>query len=86
MPISKEILTTWINNKLALIEAYQAAIIKLTTTNIQSYKLDTGQTEQWVTRLNLKDLQDQVSRWESEVEDLCSRRDGGNSVYVRMQT
>ena len=40
----------------AQIVAYEAAILALGTNGVQSYKLDTGQTIQTVTKLDLDDL------------------------------
>jgi hypothetical protein len=52
--------TAWLEARLAktktLIEAYEDAILQLSTGAVQSYQLDTGQTRQSVTKQQLSQL------------------------------
>ena len=57
----------------ALIEAYNAAILFLIANPTESYKLDTGQSEQEVKRHNVDNLQKARSRLMNEYTILCRR-------------
>jgi hypothetical protein len=65
-----------------LITAYNAAIIALTTGGVQSYNLNTGQTTQTVTNLNIKDLNDALDGLYNRRATLKARLygDGGGIV------
>ena len=65
------------------IRAYNAAILALTTGQVQSYSLDTGQTKQTVTKNNLAAL---TATRQSLMNELCTlqaRLDGSGSITVR---
>lgn len=59
----------------ALIVAYNAAILALTT-GAQSYQLDTGQTRQLVTKANLATLINARDRLLNELSVMGARFDG----------
>lgn len=52
--------TTYLQERItktrAIIEAYEGAILALSAGGIESYKLDTGQSIQQVTKMNLSEL------------------------------
>lgn len=49
----------------ALIVAYEAAILALSTGTVQSYSLDTGQTRQTVTKQQLSQIQNTLESLEN---------------------
>lgn len=53
--------------------ALQAAHLALTTGGVQSYTLNTGQTVQTVTRMNLPSLLEQIAMLERQVLDLMTK-------------
>ena len=62
--------------------AYDAAILALGTSGVQSYRLMTGQTDQMVTKVNLASLKDTLSQLLEQLQALSARIDGG-TVNVR---
>jgi hypothetical protein len=66
----------------AQLAAYNAAILALTTTGIQSYQLDTGQTRQLVTKANLAAMQKDRSSLLNELTTLEARLCGTGAVHV----
>jgi len=81
MPISDTFLTDRIAATEAQITAYETAIEAFATNGaIQTYKLDTGQTVQTVTRSDLADLNKTLDILYNRLSTLCARRDGAASV------
>lgn len=76
--------TTWIQARLtatkALIEAYEAAILALSTDSVQMYQLDTGQTRQMVTKANLTSMRSALSSLWTQYDSLRARL--GCDVYI----
>ena len=68
------------NNTLTL---YLDAIDALVSGRVQEYRLDTGQTVQNVTRLDLNDLQAEVDRILNRIATLEARCNGGGVVIAR---
>lgn len=68
-----EFLENEYQNVKALIYAYDQAISALLTGTHQSYQLDTGQSSQRVTRLNLAELQSTRASLLNELNSLASR-------------
>lgn len=66
----------------ASIIAYEAAILALAS-GVQSYQLDTGQTDQRVTKLDLDSLRRVVNSLYNTCATLEARRTGCNSFHVR---
>lgn len=62
--------------------ALQAAHLALTTGGVQSYTLNTGQTVQTVTRMNLPSLLEQIALLEREIVALMGKLDGTSSRVV----
>jgi len=67
----------------AIIKAYQTAILQLGLKGIQSYKLDTGQSVQWVTKLDVKDLTETLDGLYNTYTMLCARGTGSGTLNVR---
>jgi len=82
MTIDSTYLQARIDARVAEIAAYDAAILALGTTGVQSYTLDTGQTRTVVTRANLTELRNARNSLENDLETLCARKNGG-TVTVR---
>ena len=66
----------------AQIVAYQAAATSLASGAIESYMLDTGQTIQKVTKVNIKTLQNVIDSLYNRYATLCARLKGA-TVLVR---
>lgn len=67
----------------ALIDAFEAATLALAIGGIQSYTLDTGQTRQTVTKLDLKSIQDTLDMLYNRCAMLEARLNGGNVTIAR---
>jgi len=81
VPISETFLTTRITATEALITAYEAASQAFATNGaIQTYKLDTGQSVQTVTRADLEQITATLSSLYNQLATLCARRDGAASI------
>jgi len=63
----------------ALIELYEDAITAIATNGAQSYLLDTGQSRQSVTKLDLPNLQKGLDSLYNRLCMLQARLDGNNS-------
>lgn len=63
--------------------AYEAAIDALVTGGVQEYRLDTGQSTQKVTRLNLDTLQKQLESLYNRCATMQARLNGSGSFTVR---
>lgn len=72
-----------INNLMTMIDAYDSAIIALVGGGVQSYMLDTGQTRQSVTKMDIASLQRNRSSLYNELVTLNARANGGNVGVVR---
>lgn len=57
----------------SMINAYEAAIIAISTDGVQSYTLDTGQTNQVVTKLDLTRLQNKYESLLALHQTICKR-------------
>jgi len=64
----------------AQVVLYENAIAALLTDGVQSYKLDTGQTVQWVTKADIASLQVKLNLAENRLAALCNRLNGGSVV------
>ena len=78
--------TTWLEARLAktkeLIEAYEDAILQLSTGAVQSYSLNTGQTQQTVTKQQLSQIKNTLESLENRYATLQARL-GCARVYAR---
>ena len=76
--------TTWlqarVTNTKLLIEAYETAILQLSTGAVQSYSLDTGQTRQTVTKQQLSQLQNTLEGLYNLYSTLNARLCGAGTV------
>lgn len=63
--------------------AYEDAALALGTGNVESYMLDTGQTKQMVTKLNLASIQRTIDGLYSRCAVLQTRLDGGGTMSAR---
>jgi hypothetical protein len=66
-----------------IIDAYEAATLALGTNGAQSYTLDTGQTRQVVTKLDLADLNKTLDSLYNRLCMLEARQSGNNTVTAR---
>ena len=81
MAIPDTFLSDRITATAAQITAYETAIEAFATNGaIQTYKLDTGQTIQTVTRADLEDLNKTLDILYNRYSTLCARRDGASSL------
>lgn len=80
--IDRDWLQARIDKTKLLIEAYEDAILALSTDGIFQYSLDTGQTRQMVTKQQLGSLRLQLESLENRLATLQARLCGG-SVYVK---
>lgn len=85
MPVTSTFLTNRINATQALIEAYETALLGITTGTVESYTLDTGQSRQTVTKANIAVLNKALDGLYNRYIMLCQRRDGpgGGSMIGR---
>ena len=67
----------------ALIESYEAAVLSLSTNDLQSYTLDTGQSSQTVTRKDLSRLNSDIDKLYSRLSMLHQRLNGNSSRVMR---
>lgn len=81
MGVSRAFLTQQITATEAAITAWTAAQTAFATNGaILTYKLDTGQTVQTVTRAEADQIQDTIDSLYNQLSTLCARRDGAASV------
>lgn len=66
----------------ALIEAYEAAILALGTGGVQSYTIDTGQSRQTVTKMDLSQIQRSLDTLYNRLVTLQARLNGGTVLAV----
>ena len=76
MAISKAFLTQQIATTEAAIVAAEAAADGIVAGTIASYELDTGQTRQKVTKVNIGTLNAYIGSLYNRLSTLCARRDG----------
>ena len=72
-----------IDATLAQIDAYEAAALALATGGAQSYTLDTGQTRQTVTKLDLDAIQKTLDSLYNRCVTLSARLNGSNVTIAR---
>jgi predicted CoA-binding protein len=72
-----------LNGMRAKVQAYNDAITELLSNNIETYWLDTGQTSQKVTKLNIDILEKQIDSLMNRCATLEIRLCGGGSTHVR---
>ena len=79
--------TEFLQARLAATQAqillYETASEQLATGEIQSYTIDTGQTRQVVTRLNLTELQNAIDRLYNRCVIIEARLTGNNVSVAR---
>jgi len=63
--------------------AYETAVDTLVSGGVQSYVLDTGQSRQSVTKLDLKTLQDKIDSLYNRLATLEARLNGSGTVTAR---
>ena len=63
--------------------AYEDAITALVSGGVQEYSLDSGQTKQKVTRLDVKSMQDALDTLYNRLTTLQARLSGSGSVTGR---
>mgnify|MGYP000020374601 CR=1 FL=1 len=81
MPINDTFLEDRITATEAAIAAYETAELAFANDgNMQSYKLDTGQTIQTVTRADLSSIRTTIDSLYNRLSTLCARKDGASSV------
>lgn len=68
--------------KKALVIAYEAALTALAS-GAQTYSLDTGQTRQTVSKVNLTEVRNAIAQLESDIATLQMRLNGCGRFYVR---
>lgn len=66
----------------ALIEAYEDAALAISSGGVQSYQLDTGQSNQVVTKLNIGVLHKALESLYNRLTMFEARLNGGNSIIV----
>lgn len=66
----------------AQIVAFEDAVLALASGTVQSYTLDTGQSRQTVTKLDLESLQKSIDSLYNRCVILETRLNGGGSVTV----
>jgi len=81
MAINDTFLEARITATEAAIVAYEAAQLAFATDgNMQSYKLDTGQSIQTVTRADLDMITKTVQSLYNQLSTLCARKNGAASI------
>jgi len=63
--------------------AYETAVDTLVSGGVQSYVLDTGQSRQSVTKLDLKTLQDKIDSLYNRLATLEARLNGSGTITAR---
>lgn len=67
----------------ALIIVYETAASSLMSDSIQSYTLDTGQSRQVVTKIDIARINDKISALYNQLTILQNRLNGSNTSIVR---
>ena len=81
--MDRELTQDRINAAKALLLLYDAALTAITISGAQSYLIDTGQTKQTVTKLDIKSLNDSISSLENRIATLTARLTGNGVTQVR---
>lgn len=81
--MDRAFLETQIADTKTLITAYNAAILALIVDGAQSYTIDTGQSRQVVTKLNLRTLKTTRTELMNELSTLEARLNGSGSMTGR---
>lgn len=81
--VDREWVQSRINATKLAIESVEAAILTLATTNTASYSLNSGQTQQSVTRNQIGSLRMLLPQLEDRLQYLQNKLCGGAAVYVR---
>lgn len=76
----------WIEERIAktkeLIIAYEDALLALGTGGVQSYSLNTGQTQQMVTKANVASMKNMLAVLEARLASYQARLCGGAVTHV----
>lgn len=64
----------------ALILVYEDALMAFAATPIETYRIDTGQTTQTVTRANMASLQRQLDGLYNRYATMCARVNGAGTI------
>jgi hypothetical protein len=76
---------TWINSRIAAIQAQIVALedayLALATDNIAQYSLNSGQTQQTVTKLNITSLRGAIDSLENRLQFYQDKLCAGSRVY-----
>lgn len=79
--------SVWLQTRItavqAQIDAYEAAILAVGVGNVQIYDLDTGQTRQKVTKLDLVDLNKVLDSLYNRLSMLCVRKDSSGVIISK---
>lgn len=81
--MDREFIQARIDATKAQIIAYEDAALALATGGVQSYTLDTGQSRQTVTRLDLEWIQKTIDGLYNRCATLEARLNGSGTVNVR---
>ena len=78
--MSTDFLQESIDNTKALIRAYEATVLDLVSGRVQQYTLDTGQSRQVVTKLNISVLHKAIDELYNRLWTLEARQGKGTST------
>jgi hypothetical protein len=85
--MASAITDTWIQSRIdstkAAIESIEDAILSLSTGNLQSYTIDTGQTRQTVTKKDISRLNVELDKLYSRMDYLDTKLNGSGTTLVR---
>jgi hypothetical protein len=85
--MASAITDTWIQSRInstkAAIESIEDAILSLSTGNLQSYTIDTGQTRQTVTKKDLARLNVELDNLYIRLDYLDTKLNGSGTTLVR---
>lgn len=78
--MSTDFLQDRINATVALIKAYEAALLAIVTDGAQQYTMDTGQTRQVVTKASIPSLNKNLDTLYNRYYTLTARRGNGSTT------
>jgi hypothetical protein len=85
--MASAITATWLQSRIdktkTAIEAIEDAILALSTGNLQSYTIDTGQTRQTVTKKDISRLNVELDKLYLRLDWLDARLNGSGTSLVR---
>lgn len=85
--MASAITATWLQSRIdktkTAIESIEDAILALSTGNLQSYTIDTGQTRQTVTKKDITRLNAELDKLYLRLDWLDTRLNGGGTSLVR---